>query len=101
MPSPVCERCKLAHPPTEIPDGLTDVNEKHVLQLEDCLRAQRGAMQWILEHAGKKGTCDGPTCGASIFWVTHTNGKQTPYTPAGLNHFVDCPDSDRFRKGKK
>ena len=23
------------------------------------------------------------------------------YTPAGLSHFVDCPNGDRFRKGKR
>ncbi len=95
-----CETCRLAHPPAEIPDELTDVMEKHFRRAEACIVAQAGAMLWMLEHIGKKGTCDGPTCGAPIYWVTHTNGRKTPYTPAGLNHFVDCPDRDRFKRSK-
>jgi hypothetical protein len=98
----ICETCHLAHPPAQIPDELTDVAEKRLLEVHACALAQAGAMLWLLEHVGKKGVCDGPNCHAVIYWVTHTNGRKTPYTMAGLNHFVDCPDRDRFaRKAAK
>lgn len=95
-----CENCRLVHPPPAIPDGLTDPMEKRWLESQACVDAQKVAMRLLLNHGGKKGTCDGPRCGATIYWVTHLNGKSVPYTAAGLNHFVDCPDRDRFKRAK-
>lgn len=92
---PICSDCHLVHPPAE-----ADLNQT-MANLRGCLIAQGGAMLWLLDHVGKKASCDGPNCGRTIYWVTHTNGRKTPYTAAGLNHFVDCPDRDRFRKGAK
>jgi hypothetical protein len=96
----ICEDCRLAHPPAEIPDGLTDPMEKRYLQAEACVSAQVVAMRLLVNHAGKKASCDGPTCGRTIYWITHTNGKRTPYDESGLNHFVSCPDSDRFKRAR-
>ena len=53
----------------------------------------------MLKQIGESGTCKG--CGADIYWFVTKNGKKAPITPAGLNHFVDCEFSDRFRKLKK
>lgn len=53
----------------------------------------------ILNQVGDPGTCKG--CGAALYWVKHKNGKKVPYTESGLNHFVDCPAADRFRKDDK
>lgn len=93
----VCEHCHLAHGP-----GVESLDETmEVAQLKLCMSGQATAMRLLLEHVGKKATCDGPNCGRPIFWVTHTNGRKTPYTEAGLNHFVDCPDRDRFRRSTK
>lgn len=50
----------------------------------------------LLKNVGDPAHCKG--CGADIYWVIHRNGKKVPYTPAGLNHFVDCPAAQRFRK---
>ncbi|HLH04979.1 MAG TPA: hypothetical protein VKX25_19580 [Bryobacteraceae bacterium] len=38
-------------------------------------------------------------CGALLFFVRHCNGKLAPYTADGVNHFVNCPSAERFRKG--
>jgi hypothetical protein len=38
-------------------------------------------------------------CGALLFFVRHSNGKLAPYTADGVNHFVNCPAAERFRKG--
>lgn len=77
----ICPTCGLAHGPRE-----------------ECLAAARQAMIDLLWNVGNSAHCNG--CGAGIFWITHKNGKKTPYTPAGLNHFVDCPASQQFRKPK-
>lgn len=95
--SEVCERCHLAH---GMPEPTLD-ETLYAAELRGCIEAQATAMKLLLGHVGKKGTCDGPNCGAPIYWVTHYNGKGVPYTEAGLNHFVDCPDRDRFRRAKR
>lgn len=53
----------------------------------------------LLMNVGDQGECRG--CKAEIYWVTHKNGRKTPYTPEGLNHFVNCPAAERFRKAKE
>ncbi len=50
----------------------------------------------LLTYVGNKGTCKG--CGDEIWWVTHLRGAKTPYTRAGLNHFIDCSNAKDFRK---
>lgn len=50
----------------------------------------------MLKVLGQEGTCKG--CGAKIWWVKTKNDKPAPYTEAGINHFSDCPDKERFRK---
>lgn len=93
----ICEHCHLAHPaPTPADNG--DPLMDDLYQLRACCTVQATAMRLLISHVGKKATCDGPTCGRTIYWVTHTNGKRTPYTEAGLCHFIDCPDRDRFRR---
>lgn len=52
----------------------------------------------LLRHVGMPGRCSG--CQRDIFWVRHRRGAVTPYTAEGVNHFVDCPMRDRFRKDK-
>lgn len=37
-------------------------------------------------------------CGATLYMVVHANGKKAPYTEAGVNHFIDCPQAGRFRR---
>lgn len=32
--------------------------------------------------------------------VMHRNGKLTPYTMDGTNHFINCPRADEFRRRK-
>lgn len=40
-------------------------------------------------------------CGEPLFFVQHASGKLTPYTRDGLNHFITCPQAERFRKGSQ
>jgi hypothetical protein len=56
-------------------------------------------IQMILQHVGDKGVCKG--CGRDIWWVKHKNGKAVPYTWEGLNHFIDCPKANEFKKKEK
>lgn len=93
-----CETCYLVHAPAQIPDSLTDAMEKRWIETRACLEAQATAMRFLLQKAGRKGTCEG--CGKTIYFVRHTNGSNTPYTEAGLNHFVDCAQRDRFRRAR-
>jgi hypothetical protein len=75
----LCEDCRLPHNDTEY-----------------CIDAQKAAMLALLNQIGNKGVCRG--CGAEIYWVRHKNGKATPYTPAGMNHFLDCPKAKEFKR---
>lgn len=78
MRTPLCEKCKLPHPP-----------------LVDCVEAQAQQMKKLLLLIGDVGQCS--RCHATIFWLRHSNGKAAAYTEAGLNHFVDCPYADEFK----
>lgn len=53
-------------------------------------------MTHLLRQIAEAGVCRG--CSTQIFWVRHKNGRLVPYTAVGLNHFVDCPAADRFRR---
>ncbi len=39
-------------------------------------------------------------CGQQLAFVKHKNGKLAPYTIEGLNHFLDCPKAEEFRRQK-
>ena len=41
------------------------------------------------------------SCGRTIYWVVHKNGKKVPYTIDGQNHFANCPQADAFRRKKR
>ncbi len=53
-------------------------------------------LEHLLHQVGEPGRCRG--CDKEILWVTHRNGRRTPYTRDGLNHFIDCPAAGRFRR---
>lgn len=40
------------------------------------------------------------SCGAAILWAVTNHGAKAPLDPDGTNHFVTCPDRDRWRKRK-
>lgn len=77
----ICEICKL--PGTHTPQY-------------PCAQAQADAMKTLLGLIGDKAVCSG--CNAQIYWVKHRNGKRAPYTPAGMNHFLDCKEAARFKR---
>lgn len=66
---------------------------------EGCVVAQAEATVKLLNLVGTPGVCRG--CEASVFWVRHLNGANTPYDPSGLNHFVSCPKSADFKRKTK
>ena len=39
-------------------------------------------------------------CQAQLYFVQHNNGKVAPYTADGVNHFINCPAANQFKKGK-
>jgi nucleoside 2-deoxyribosyltransferase len=39
-------------------------------------------------------------CDAQLYMVRHWNKRLAPYTASGLNHFLDCPHADKFKRGK-
>lgn len=65
-------------------------------EAEACVDAQSQAMKKLLDLIAEQGICKG--CQARVYWVTHKNGKATPYTSAGLNHFINCPERERFKR---
>lgn len=82
----ICLICRLPHNlnPTEMSDE------------QCCIEAQIESMRKLLTQIADQGLCRG--CGAKVYWVEHKNGKRTPYTEAGLNHFVNCPERERFKR---
>jgi hypothetical protein len=76
-----CKTCRLVHG-----------------EVVSCAIAQALAMERLLDLIGDKAQC--AACPATIYFVRHRNGKTVPYTPAGLNHFIDCPMREQFARKK-
>jgi hypothetical protein len=79
LPVNYCTSCRLVHPP-----------------IATCAEAQSVAMLGLLHRIGKQDSCRG--CAKTIYWVRHANGANTPYTEVGLNHFIDCPEREAFKR---
>lgn len=79
LPANYCNDCRLVHPP-----------------MVTCSDARAKVIADILFRAGAEDYCRG--CRAKIYWIKHLNGKNAPYTEAGLIHFVDCPERDQFKR---
>lgn len=78
--TPLCDRCKLPHPP-----------------IIECLHALQRTVKEFLLRTSNLGTCSG--CRATVYWTVHLNGKRAPYDENGLNHFVSCPQAEKFSGG--
>ncbi len=76
--TPLCERCKLPHPP-----------------LTDCFDALAATVKGFLLRTARIDKC---ACGAQIFWVQHLSGATAPYTENALTHFASCPNADQHRR---
>lgn len=63
-----------------------------------CVHAQAEVMKRLIDLIGNQSTCR--ACERVIFFVRHRNGKEVPYTSSGLNHFIDCPAAQQFKKAK-
>ena len=63
--------------------------------------SQTERIRALLVNVGERRNCRG--CAAPIYWITHRNGKKTPYDAegetAGVNHFVTCPRREQFKRG--
>jgi len=92
MSTTICPTCQQPH--TRAQGNLLASADELTSQM--CIGALHGAMESLLRNIGDPGECR--ACHALIFWVKHRNGRKTPYTPAGLNHFVDCPAREEFKR---
>jgi hypothetical protein len=63
---------------------------------EQQLIHARELMHTLLSHVGRPDNCRG--CNAPIYFVRHLNGKFTPYSADGENHFIACPNRDEFKR---
>jgi hypothetical protein len=70
-------------------------------QLAQMIREEiEGALRGLLALIAGRGTCKG--CGAPIYWVKHVGKVEpVPYSSAGINHFIDCPEAKLFRKRER
>lgn len=78
---------------------LSNTNERQLATIElqqATLERLRDNMYKLLKNIGDVGKCRG--CKQHIIWVKHKNGKATPYTQDGLNHFIDCPNAKAFKR---
>lgn len=70
---------------------------ENALQLVLATTARlRDNISKLLTNTADRGICRG--CGAQIFWLRHKNGRATPYTAEGANHFIDCAARDEFKR---
>lgn len=65
-------------------------------RVEAAIEKIKSQIRRLLDQVGRRTACSG--CGRTIWFVRTAAGKQAPYTDEALNHFADCPKSDRFRK---
>lgn len=57
------------------------------------------AVRVALDHLGAPARCKG--CNREIWWIQHANTHRAPYTEEALNHFIDCPERDKFSQNGK
>jgi hypothetical protein len=81
-------------PPDHVPFIEQIAND--VAEYRLALEHQKKIVRELLTRVGDQGVCKG--CRAEIYWVTHLNGKHTPYNADGTNHFGSCPDREQFRR---
>lgn len=74
---------------------------QQLVTLEEYERQlHKNIRQLLTNVAGEPVVCRGSTCEAEVWWVQHAKGRRAPYTEAALNHFIDCPNADEFRRGR-
>jgi hypothetical protein len=68
-------------------------------QLEREAEAYKDRLRKLLELVSEE-TRPCKACGTELFFVRHRNGMRAPYTADGVNHFINCPSAEEFRKQK-
>jgi len=53
---------------------------------------------WDIPTGTEATPCRG--CGADIYWIKTTRGKNLPLDPDGRAHFSSCPNAEDFRRDK-
>jgi hypothetical protein len=56
----------------------------------------QAAVRELLEQFGTRGECR--NCHAPVVWIKHTNNKNVSYSLQGIDHYITCPDTDKFRE---
>jgi hypothetical protein len=59
--------------------------------------------EWVIPDGWEAATGEASghcrSCKAKVFWLTNVkSSKRAPFNQDGVNHFVTCPDRDRWRK---
>ncbi len=88
--------------------AVLEKNLRHLLkQLDKAIRDHErfsGATATMLaawlDHTVRQNATGGPQlcrgCGATVYWITHANGKKCPYNRWGASHYGDCPKAREF-----
>jgi len=63
--------------------------EQNLPTLEERIKA-------LLNAISDPKACRG--CGMTIYFVRHKNGRATPYTADGVNHFINCSKASQFKR---
>lgn len=100
-----CSVCRLPeHKDTPCVDALKSVlaalaknigMEAHQL-MDESPAGYRRAIRNVLQGLGVPALCRG--CRQSVTWVKHANGKNAPYDPTGINHFITCKKAKEFKR---
>jgi hypothetical protein len=94
------ERYEMALQQRAEADAAEEAYREQFAEADAVLDKLRSNIELLYKTIGASpGTCTGPTCTEPVWWVLTKNGKRAPFTADGLNHFADCPDRERFRKG--
>lgn len=101
-----CSVCRLPeHKDTSCVDALESVLAalfKNILTdgvaelVNPTIQVLRQEIRSFLNRMGSGGQCRG--CGSMVIWVKHANGKNAPYDPTGINHFITCKKAKEFKR---
>jgi hypothetical protein len=57
------------------------------------------AVATLVHSAGRQDVCK--RCRAMVYWITHRNGRPSPYNVDGTRHLANCQTSKPLNKVKE
>lgn len=87
---------------TLVPNEVPSPNTVPVPAMKVPVASERERLHSLMTNVGKLGICKG--CAQPIRWITHRNGKETPYDAegketVGVNHWITCPRREMLKRG--